>query len=73
MTKTAKKKKESSRVQVYLDPITLKRLDAIVKRVPDVESRSGAIRYASRVATERLESVGRFTTKNDQLQDGGTP
>jgi len=58
MTKTAKKKKESTRVQVYLDPITLKRLDAIVKHVPDVESRSGAIRYASRVATERLESVG---------------
>ena len=47
MTKTVKKKKESTRVQVYLDPITLDLLDYIQEHVPEVESRSAAIRWAA--------------------------
>ncbi len=57
MAKIVKKKRESGRVQVYLDPITLRRLDSIVKQVPDIDNRSAAIRYASRVASERLGDV----------------
>ena len=50
-------KKLPGRVSVYLDPSTLRRLDQIVNLVPDVDSRSAAIRHAARVAAERAKEA----------------
>jgi hypothetical protein len=43
------------RVMLYLDRIAIDRLDSIVAQVPDIDNRSAAIRYVSRVALEELE------------------
>lgn len=49
--KTAKLK-----VQFTVDKSTLELLDFIVQHVPDVESRSAAIRWAARTGVENLKT-----------------
>ena len=43
------------RTQVTLDLVTIEHLRRIADRVPDVRTRSAAIRYAARTARELLE------------------
>jgi metal-responsive CopG/Arc/MetJ family transcriptional regulator len=47
-----------TKVQVSLDQSTLDLLDFIVEHVPDVESRSAAIRWAARHGAEGLSREG---------------
>ena len=58
MNKTSKATKgKPKRIQVNLDDATLGRLSEIAKKVPDINSRSAAIRYASRITMEILEKT----------------
>jgi len=56
-SKATKGKLKPKRIQVNLDDATLGRLSEIAKKVPDINSRSAAIRYASRITMEILEKT----------------
>ncbi len=47
--------KKKIKIQVSLDQSTMDLLDSIVQRVPDVESRSAAIRWAARIGVDNLD------------------
>jgi hypothetical protein len=53
-TPSGQKNRKSLRVQVTLDPETRERFDLIQATLPEIESLSAAIRYASRVAVKHL-------------------
>ncbi len=51
------------KVQFSLDQRTLDLLDFIVQHVPDVESRSAAIRWAARTGAETIKTHEKDTKK----------
>jgi len=53
-TSSGQKGRKSLRVQVTLDPETRERFELIQATIPEIESLSAAIRYASRVAVKHL-------------------
>jgi len=51
---SGQKNRRSLRVQVTLDPETRERFALIQAALPEIESLSAAIRYASRIAVKHL-------------------
>jgi metal-responsive CopG/Arc/MetJ family transcriptional regulator len=57
-------KATKTKVQMSLDQHTLELLDFIVEHVPDVESRSAAIRWAAREGAKTLKARGHDARKD---------
>lgn len=53
-TPSGQKNRKSPRVQVTLDPESRERFELIQATLPEIESLSAAIRYASRIAVKYL-------------------